>query len=180
MAPRDFDNQDKVKYSGSGRPRGNSVDSTGSNEPETIDDPDEYTPLVGESTNMSESFQSQMHYADRDSSPLKRSREDVGPMSIDSIEINKQYDVLDSANRWCEAEVLKIDRDGCRAFVTYLYWSSRFDEWVSDIEGRFAPLRAHTYHEGGVLKVGQRIEVMDEQNKWLESYVIEENETQVR
>lgn len=179
MAPRDFDNQDRQKYPASGKARSNSIDSCDSNEPETIDD-EPSPPIVEDAVSTSAPIQSQMHYAETDSSPLKRSREEVsGPFTIESIEMNKQYDVLDSTNRWCEAEVIKLDREGRRAYVTYIYWSSKYDEWITDIEGRFAALHAHTYHEGGVLKVGQRIEVKDEQNKWLESYVIEENENQV-
>lgn len=50
---------------------------------------------------------------------------------------------------------------------------------MTDIANRMAPLNTHTYYEGGLLKVGQHIEVLDEHNKWLESFVIDENETQV-
>ena len=42
-----------------------------------------------------------------------------------------------------------------------------------------APLNTHTYYEGGMLKVGQRIEVLDNHGKWLESFIVDESETQV-
>lgn len=63
--------------------------------------------------------------------------------------------------------------------MSYLYWESRFDEWISNVPERLASLHAHTYYPGGELKVGQRVEVLDEQNKWLEAFVIEANATQV-
>ncbi len=65
-------------------------------------------------------------------------------------------------------------------FVSYLYWDRKFDEWISDITNRIAPLNAHTYYSGGKLKVGQRIEVLDERGEWLEAFVIEEKEKEVK
>eukprot|EP01039_Chlorochromonas_danica_P005045 gene5045-5539_t len=101
-------------------------------------------------------------------------------INVDNVEIGGHYDVLDSNNRWCEGEVLKINFLQKTVFVSYLYWESRFDEWISNIPERLAPLHAHTYYPGGELKVGQRVEVLDEQNKWLEAFVIEANATQVK
>jgi hypothetical protein len=64
-------------------------------------------------------------------------------------------------------------------FVTYLYWDDRFDEWIPNVEERLAPLHTHTYTHGGRLDVGQRVEVLDETSKWLEAFVIAEEEHQV-
>ncbi len=98
MTPRDFDNRDRQKYPGSDevthRLRGDSIDSCDSNEPETIEDPSDDEDYVVPNLNSS-----------RDSSPLKRSREEFGPINFETIAVGKQYDVLDSSNRWCEAEV---------------------------------------------------------------------------
>lgn len=66
-------------------------------------------------------------------------------LSLEQLRIGEIYDVLDSSGRWCEGEVIKIDRTGNRVFVTYIYWDSRFDEWVDDIPHRIAPLHAHTF-----------------------------------
>lgn len=66
-----------------------------------------------------------------------------------------------------------------RVFVHYIYWDHKFDEWITNIHERFAPLHAHTYYEGGELKVGQRVEALDEQNKWLEAFVYEESPNRV-
>jgi hypothetical protein len=73
-----------------------------------------------------------------------------------------------------------VDCEKNRIFVSYLYWDQRFDEWINDIPGRVAHLHEHTYTKDGILKVGQRIEVLDERNQWLESFVIDENEHEVK
>lgn len=74
------------------------------------------------------------------------------------------------------SQVMKLSPENENVFVAYLYWDSRFDEWVNNVEERLAPLHTHTYTDGGVLKVGQRIEVLDDTQKWLEAFVIEERE----
>lgn len=69
-------------------------------------------------------------------------------------------------------------------YVSYLYWDSKFDEWVSNISGRIAPLHTHTYNgsdsSGCGLKVGQRVEVRDERGVWMEAFVIASKEEEVR
>ena len=57
-----------------------------------------------------------------------------------------------------------------------MYWDSQFDEWISSISDRFAPLHTHTYVENGQLKKGQRIEVLDERKEWLEAFVVEDED----
>lgn len=65
-----------------------------------------------------------------------------------------------------------------RVFISYVYWESNYDEWVDDISRRLVPKHTHTYYEGGVLKIGQRVEAMDERGEWLEAYIVDENESQ--
>ena len=77
-------------------------------------------------------------------------------------------------------QVVKIDRERGRVFVTYVYWESRFDEWITSVPERFAPLHTHTYAPvNGVLKVGQRVEARDERGMWMEAFVVDENPLQV-
>ncbi len=64
-------------------------------------------------------------------------------------------------------------------FVHYTYWDFKFDEWVDNISTRIVAVHTHTYVDGGALKLGQRIEALDDRNKWLEAFVIEETDTQV-
>lgn len=99
-------------------------------------------------------------------------------IAIDKISVGDLYDMLDSSSRWCEGKVVKIDRNGNTVYVQYLYWDSRYDEWIS--ADRLAPLHAHTFTENGTLKKGQRVEVLDEIRVWRESFVIDETDTQVR
>ena len=62
--------------------------------------------------------------------------------------------------------------------MTYTYWDSMFDEWITDVSQRFAPLHTHTYHPSyGRLQKGQRVEALDETNQWLEAFVVEEDDT---
>ncbi len=65
-------------------------------------------------------------------------------------------------------------------FIGYLYWDSKFDEWVPMSSERVAPLHTHTYFTAGALKTRQRIEVLDERNNWLELFVEGETVDQVR
>jgi hypothetical protein len=48
-----------------------------------------------------------------------------------------------------------------------------------NISERIAPLNTHTFVEGGVLRLRQRIDVLDEYKNWLESFVVEETTDQV-
>ena len=75
--------------------------------------------------------------------------------------------------------MVKKDIYKASVYITYIYWDHKFDEWISDIGTRFAPLHAHTYTEGGVLKCQQRIEALDERNVWLEAFVCEETPNKV-
>lgn len=75
---------------------------------------------------------------------------------------------------------MKVDHDNDRVFVSFLYWGRAFDTWVNDVSNKCAYLHTHTYTHGGVLRVGQRLDVLDECNKWLEAFVIEERPSEVR
>lgn len=92
---------------------------------------------------------------------------------VHRFQVNDVIDVLDSSGHWCEAEILKIDHQNQKIFVTYLYWDSKFDEWVNNVDDRTAPFHTHTYYENGPVIVGQRVEVMDENQKWLHAYIKE-------
>ena len=75
---------------------------------------------------------------------------------------------------------MKVDKERQRIYVSYIFWSSKFDEWVNTNDGRIAPLYTHTYNPPNPLKTGQRIEAMDNRYEWLEAFVIDENETEVK
>mmetsp|Transcript_3871 Transcript_3871/g.6041 ORF Transcript_3871/g.6041 Transcript_3871/m.6041 type:complete len:631 (-) Transcript_3871:59-1951(-) len=92
--------------------------------------------------------------------------------------VGQQVDVLDTVNRWSEAEIMKVDTERGRLFVTYLFWSSKYDEWVTP--DRVAPLFTHTYNPPNPLKTGQRVECLDSRHEWLQAFVIDENETEVK
>jgi hypothetical protein len=77
-------------------------------------------------------------------------------------------------------KVVKIDRESNAVYISYIYWDRKFDEWITDIPARMAQLHTHTYFPGGKLRKGQRVEVLDEYNVWLESFIIDENEQEVK
>jgi hypothetical protein len=72
---------------------------------------------------------------------------------------------------------LKIDYEANRVYIGFLHWDSRFDEWVAC--KRLAPIHSHTYVNGGELKQGQRVEVLDKKGVWCEAFVVEERPTDV-
>lgn len=77
-------------------------------------------------------------------------------------------------------KILKIDLPNRRLFVNYINWSNKWDEWITDLPNRVAPLHAHTYYIGGKLKSGQRLHVRDKLGKWCEAFVIAERQDEVR
>ncbi|RYH18300.1 hypothetical protein EON65_27315, partial [archaeon] len=102
------------------------------------------------------------------------------PITIHKVRIGEPYDVQDSNGVWCEAEVTKIDIKNERVFVSYLYWDRRFDEWIHDIPTHITPLHTYTYYDGGRLKLGQRVEVLDETKAWREAFIVDEDEDRVK
>jgi hypothetical protein len=102
------------------------------------------------------------------------------PITLETVQLGSVYDVLDSKGRWCEGEIIKVDKQNARVYVKYVYWDSDYDEWVDGISHRLAPKHFHTYIEGGVLKEGQRVEAQDERGEWLQAFVIEEQPEKVK
>jgi len=94
--------------------------------------------------------------------------------------VGDDVDVLDSVNKWSEAEIVEVDPRNLRVKVTYRYWSNKWDEWVDMDSHRIQAPRSMTYHQGGELRVNQRIEVLDERSVWMEAHVLETTPTHVR
>jgi hypothetical protein len=74
---------------------------------------------------------------------------------------------------------VKYDEENRKIFVTYLFWSSKWDEWVDISPDKVAPLHTHTYDPPNPLKLRQRIEVFG-LSEWKEAFVVDETATQVR
>ncbi len=55
-------------------------------------------------------------------------------------------DVRDTVDKWCEGEVLEVDSVRRRVYITYTYWSDKFNEWLPVDSERIAPFAMHTYH----------------------------------
>ena len=95
----------------------------------------------------------------------------------DNFKVGQCIDVLDTVDKWSEAEVVAVD--GNRVLVHYIYWQSKWDEWIDKHSSRISPVGTEVYMENGVLKIGHRIEALDSVKKWLEAHVIQANETSV-
>jgi hypothetical protein len=73
--------------------------------------------------------------------------------------------------------------DGEQIRVHYLFWDHQWDEWVPRNSPRLAPHGRQTYLVGGLLRVGQRIDVLDlhpAHTKWIESTVVAEDSERVK
>lgn len=92
------------------------------------------------------------------------------------LQIGSKLDVKDTVDKWCEATVVAVDREAAKVYVTYTYWAPKWNEWISIDSPRLAPAGTMTYQEGGPLRVGHRVEVLDEADQWLEADVVEEAE----
>lgn len=41
------------------------------------------------------------------------------------LHINSRLDVKDTVDKWCEAEVLAVDREAAKVFITYTFWAKK-------------------------------------------------------
>ncbi|CAM9807718.1 unnamed protein product, partial [Hapterophycus canaliculatus] len=108
------------------------------------------------------------------------------------LQIGSKLDVKDTVEKWCEAEVTAVDREAGKVFISYTYWSPKWDDWFSIDSPCLAPAGTRTYQPGGPLRVGHRVEALDELGQeyalgprlptpagmtwWLEADVVEEGE----
>ena len=74
--------------------------------------------------------------------------------------------MLDTVGDWQEAEVCELDAGpggggGGRVFVHYVYWTTRWDEWLPADSERLQPHGSHTYTMGAPLAERQLVDVFD-------------------
>eukprot|EP00968_Pinguiococcus_pyrenoidosus_P026785 scaffold7335_cov289-Pinguiococcus_pyrenoidosus.AAC.6 len=102
---------------------------------------------------------------------------------LDHLKPGQQIDVLDSVDKWAEAEVLQVDYSRRRVEVTFLFWSDRWNTWIEfgtpAGAKRLAEPGTKTYQEGGVLQLNHRIECCDG-DVWREAVVIDTTPLQVK
>jgi hypothetical protein len=106
-------------------------------------------------------------------------QENNSPNNRKQFYVGQQLDILDSVQYWTEAEVVKYDEVNKKIFVTFLFWTSKWDDWVDISPDKVAPLHTHTYNPPNPLKLRQRIEVFG-LSEWREAFVVDENESHVR
>jgi len=110
--------------------------------------------------------------------------EDSNPSWRTHLNVKDELDVLDESpgkKYWCPARVIEVRSD--RVKITYLDWSSKWDEWIERSSKRLARYGSHVFREGSVLKIGQRIEVFDMHPKrevWTTSYVCDVDHVRVK
>ncbi|CAM9660983.1 unnamed protein product, partial [Scytosiphon promiscuus] len=109
-------------------------------------------------------------------SPLSSSGDVELEMWKLGLNIGSKLDAKDTVEKWCEAEVTAVDREAGKVFISYTYWSSKWDEWFDIDSPCLAPAGTKTYQPGGPLRLGHRVEALDENEQWLEAEVVEEGE----
>eukprot|EP00752_Nemacystus_decipiens_P011076 g9840.t1 len=92
------------------------------------------------------------------------------------LQVGSKLDVKDTVDKWCEATVIAVNREAAKVYVTYTFWAPKWNEWISIDSPCLAPEGTMTYQEGGPLRIGHRVEVLDEADQWLEADVVEEAE----
>ena len=108
------------------------------------------------------------HATGRKRDATGQSRQKHGPYRA-----GQRVDVLDTVNKWAEADVVKVDSERRRIKVAYVGWSARWDEWLSWDDDRVSPHHSQTYIAGARPRPGQRIEAKDDRGQWLEAEVLE-------
>jgi len=62
--------------------------------------------------------------------------------------IGQRLDVLDTAQQWLDASVVKLgrrsERGSYKVFITYTNWPPRWNEWIENTSRRIQPLHKHT------------------------------------
>ena len=112
-----------------------------------------------------------------------KGEDDIVSWRVD-LEVGDELDVLDEnpgLKFWCPARVIEIESK--RVKITYLDWSSKWDEWIERSSDRLAVFGTHVFRVGSTLKVGQRIEVYDEHPKrqiWTVSFVCDVEPARVK
>lgn len=59
------------------------------------------------------------------------------------LQVGQWVDVLDTVDQWLEAQVIEV-LPGPKAFIHYIGWPDRWDEWIPFDSPRIQPLRTHT------------------------------------
>jgi hypothetical protein len=78
-------------------------------------------------------------------SPPPASSSLASPSSRPNFYVGMFLDVLDTVDKWSEAEVLEVDHVMHRVFITYTYWMDKFNEWIPFDSARIAPFMSHTF-----------------------------------
>ncbi|CAM9456401.1 unnamed protein product [Chrysoparadoxa australica] len=83
-----------------------------------------------------------------------------------NLQVGDELDVKDTVNKFCEAEVLEIDKMRGLVRITYTYWGDSYDETIPIDSDRLAPFGSETYQgpHGIPLKVGDRVDYSGEQS----------------
>lgn len=85
--------------------------------------------------------------------------------------VGQNIDVLDSVNRWCNAEIIKIA--GPEMYIYYTGWSSKYNEWLPIDSDRVLT----QWEPGKNVQIYNRLDVKHPlPRQWLEARVIQISE----
>jgi hypothetical protein len=97
------------------------------------------------------------------------------------LRVGALIDAQDTVPKWHQAEVAAVDARRQRVYIHYIYYASRYDEWVAWDSDRLAPRGTHALVPGGTPRQGQLVDCLDEATQtWLESRVVGETPDAVR
>jgi hypothetical protein len=63
---------------------------------------------------------------------------------IQNLSIGSFVDCLDTINKWLPAKIIKISLDNKSYLIHYLYWSERWDSWITKDSVRLAPFKTRS------------------------------------
>jgi len=79
----------------------------------------------------------------------------AGPSSAPPFYVGMPLDVLDTVQKWCEAEVVEVDAKSKTIRITYTYWGDQFDETLPWDTNRLAVAGSRTFNgDPETLQVG--------------------------
>ena len=82
----------------------------------------------------------------------------------------EHVDCRDTINKWCNAEVRKIEEG--RVFVHYTGFVAKYDEWMDTAKSETCRIQKQ-WKRGRRFHPNNRIDVLDSMGKWLEATVVE-------
>jgi hypothetical protein len=87
--------------------------------------------------------------------------------------VGEHVDCLDTVNKWCNAEIKKLDPTNKRVFVHYTGFSAKYDEWMDYEPGDNKLKILKQWRRPDKFLMYQRLDILDKKGKWLEANIVD-------